>query len=566
MRMLAEFGRFAPNRIFAGMALGVISGLGYAMLIPVLLAAIADDPAGLLLVGEKTVSLFSIEIANPHFAALFFGLCLLIVISRSSAKIVMSRTARDMTVALRTRLARRIAAAPLTVLESIGPARLAAILTEDVRRIVVGGQMLPDMLTNCITVLGTLVFIGYFNYEVLLMVVQAIVVGALAYQLPMKAGRRLFEQARHQYDELQEAVRALLYGSKELKLDRLKRANFFAQVLAPRERALAGAETRAQTLTIAVLSLGDMVSFVVIGLLAFVFVNYHVLGGAELLSVVMAVLYLSGPMASLMNAIVPLALANVSLRNVERVLGDIDVEPEPVQGTDAATPAWDSIHLRDLQYVYGGRGDRFAVGPLDLDIHKGKITFIVGGNGAGKSTLAKLIALHYQPSGGSICFDATPVSDDTREQFRQSIATVFTDYYLFDRLLGNINAGTLETARSYLHELGLAGKVTIDNGLFSSVALSDGQRKRLALLVALLDDKDLYIFDEWAADQDPLFKEVFYRKLLPNLKARGKAVLVISHDDRYFDIADAKLVLADGRLRGQATQAAVLAPDALAII
>jgi len=58
----------------------------------------------------------------------------------------------------------------------------------------------------------------------------------------------------------------------------------------------------------------------------------------------------------------------------------------------------------------------------------------------------------------------------------------------------------------------------------------------------------VYLFDEWAADQDPVFKKVFYTQLLPELKARGKAVLVISHDERYFGAADRVIRLDYGKL------------------
>ena len=106
-----------------------------------------------------------------------------------------------------------------------------------------------------------------------------------------------------------------------------------------------------------------------------------------------------------------------------------------------------------------------------------------------------------------------------------------------------------------LKQLKLDHKVTVVNGVFSTLALSDGQRKRLALLVALMEDRDIYLFDEWAADQDPLFKEIFYRTILPELKTKGKVVAVISHDDRYFDVADRILTMEQGRLLPEASHA-----------
>jgi putative ATP-binding cassette transporter len=188
------------------------------------------------------------------------------------------------------------------------------------------------------------------------------------------------------------------------------------------------------------------------------------------------------------------------------------------------------------------------VGPVSFEIARGDITFIVGGNGSGKSTLSKLITLHYLPTSGAIMFGNTPVQPATLGTCRQQICAIFSDYYLFERFWVLDDPETQRRVADYLTALQLQHKVTIKNGRFSTIALSDGQRRRLALLVALMEDRNLYVFDEWAADQDAAFKEVFYNKLLPELKARNKAVVVISHDERYFDIADKILVMEEGLL------------------
>ena len=100
----------------------------------------------------------------------------------------------------------------------------------------------------------------------------------------------------------------------------------------------------------------------------------------------------------------------------------------------------------------------------------------------------------------------------------------------------------------FLHLLQLEKKVKIEDGKFSTTNLSQGQRKRLALLVALLEHRPFYLFDEWAADQDPEFKKVFYNEIIPMLKKENKIVFVISHDDAYFHLADHTLKLDYGKL------------------
>ena len=169
-------------------------------------------------------------------------------------------------------------------------------------------------------------------------------------------------------------------------------------------------------------------------------------------------------------------------------------------------------------------------------------------NGSGKSPLAKIITGLYVPEAGEIRLDGEPITNKNRDNYRQLFSAVFGDFYLFDNLLGLKNANLDAQATEYLELLHLNHKVKVSNGVLSTTSVSQGQRKRLALLTAYLEDRPFYLFDEWASDQDPLFKNVFYTQLLPDLRARGKTVLVITHDDKYFDLADRIVKLDCGRI------------------
>jgi putative ATP-binding cassette transporter len=188
------------------------------------------------------------------------------------------------------------------------------------------------------------------------------------------------------------------------------------------------------------------------------------------------------------------------------------------------------------------------VGPVNLVFQPGEIVFLVGGNGCGKSTLAKIIAGLYPPESGEIRVDGRRVTEANRDDYRQLFSAVFADFYLFESLMGLKGAHLDQEAQLYLRQLHLDHKVTIQGQSLSTISLSQGQRKRLALLTAYLENRPFYLFDEWASDQDPQFKNIFYRQLLPELKARGKAVLVVTHDDNYFTCADRIIKLDYGRV------------------
>jgi len=186
---------------------------------------------------------------------------------------------------------------------------------------------------------------------------------------------------------------------------------------------------------------------------------------------------------------------------------------------------------------------------LNLTIHQGEIVFIVGGNGSGKTTLAMLLLGLYEPEMGSIVLNGTSVNEANLDKYRQYFSAVFSDFHLFEQLLGTDRHDLSVQATRYVEILNMAHKVKVVDGKFSTINLSTGQRKRLALVSSYLEDRPIYLFDEWAADQDPVFKRIFYTELLPDLKVRGKTILVITHDDAYFSCADRIIKLEDGHLQ-----------------
>ncbi|HJU39229.1 MAG TPA: cyclic peptide export ABC transporter [Tahibacter sp.] len=548
MKLFPAFSRKAPNKVFASILLGGLAGIAYSLLIPLVLNVLREGDRRLDTVESANAYFLGFEIANYTFALVFCAVCVFILFARTLSQVMLTRVAVDVASDLRQTMYERIVRAPLPALESIGPSRLIAALTSDVPRIVAGARMLPDLLINMVTLVGMLGFLLFLNADVFWFVMGCIAFGVVSYQLPMFVGRRYFRRARQGVDDLQESIRGLIHGIKELKLGDAKRRAYFDSVLLAHERQVLRDEKTGHTIVRAAMNYGDLLSFFVIGSITFVFVNYRAITNAELVGVIMALLYVTGPVAVLLNFIPQLSVARVSLQRVTQLFADI-----PRENIDWKTPqrrAWRTLRLDGVSYRHRARdgGAGFGIGPVDLELSRGEITFIVGGNGSGKSTLSKLLTLHYRPESGEIRFDDCGVGPDNIGDWRESVAAIYSDYYLFDRLLVRPDAATEKAVRHYLEVLKLDGKVSYADGRFSTLALSDGQRRRLALLVAFVEDRDLYLFDEWAADQDPTFKNVFYNEILPALRDKGKAVVAITHDDRYFHVADKVIVMEEGRV------------------
>jgi putative ATP-binding cassette transporter len=402
-------------------------------------------------------------------------------------------------------------------------------------------------------VIGCLIFLWWLSWQSLITVLVFLVVGVLTYQLPVRLALRHFDAARESWDLLMKSFRSLTEGTKELKLHFGRRKAFFFEELEPVAGSVRRTNLTGNTIFLGASSWGHVLFFLLVGVVVFAMPRLVDLGPRTLTGFTLAILYMMTPLEAIMETLPRLAQALVSARKIES-LGLSLAEGGQDAELSAAEPAthadWRTIELRGATHTYRTEeGDgHFTLGPLDLSIGRGELLFVVGGNGSGKTTLAKLLTGLYSPEQGEIVLDGQVIEDGNREAYRQMFTAVFSDFFLFERLLGLPSSGVRESADLYLRRLRLSQKVTLRESTLSTIDLSRGQRKRLALLTAYLEDRPVYVFDEWAADQDPEFKEIFYRQLLPELKARGKTTIVISHDDRYYGVADRLIGLESGQI------------------
>lgn len=453
---------------------------------------------------------------------------------------------------LRRDLIRKILSVPLRQLEELGASRILVALTDDVFNITQALLAIPIVAVNVAILLGGAAYLGWLSWQILLAACLLIVIGAVGYRLTIASAFKSLNQAREAEDRLFKGFRALTEGIKELKLHRSRRSAFFTQNIQANTEIYQQHNVAAELRFIGAQTWSHLLYFALIGLILFLVPSLFTLSKSTITGYVITTLYLMGPLAGVLSSFSLFGRANVSLGKVESLGVSLAERSSETCGFDGVEPhrSFERLEMRNVLHSYHREQDdsHFVLGPINLAFKPGELVYLVGGNGSGKSTLAKMLAGLYSPEKGEIRLDGKLITDQNRDDYRQLFSAVFVDFYLFDDLLGLEGPGLDKQAASYLEKLHLHHKVKIANGMFSTTNVSQGQRKRLALLTAYLEDRPFYLFDEWAADQDPYFKNIFYTQLLPELKARGKAVLVITHDDKYFSLADRIIKLDYGKI------------------
>jgi putative pyoverdin transport system ATP-binding/permease protein len=529
MGVLFLLWRYSKASVVGAIAAGFAGGLCNALLLVIMNAAWRGDA------GRNVLALA------------FAGCCAVMVSSRLATNLLLNGVATRAVMAMRLDLLRRVLATPLRQIERVGAPRVLTSLTGDAGTIIDAAATLPYICWNAAVLVAGFGYLAWLSPALFAGVAAVIVLGSSIYRLIMRGAAHRFGLGRVEWDHLFDLLRSSVAGIKELQLHRARRLRFVDDVAesSARYRTHSRDSLRLHSLGV---SWGHSVMFTLLGLLVFV---VPALGGAPQATIVaysMVLLYVLNPLDGMMSAIPSFARAGVAAKRIEE-LGLSLATPLDDTRVRAASETWTQLELIDVIHDYPSEeGGRFRLGPVSLGLRPGEVLFISGGNGSGKSTLAKVLTGLYLPDSGEIRVNGCPVREAEVSDYREHFSTVFFDFHLFDRLLGLDPGQAAERGTRLLRELRLEGKVTVTERGFSTTQLSQGQRKRLALLVAYLEDRPIYVFDEWAADQDPGFKEVFYYEILPALRRKGKGVVVISHDDRYFPVADRLIHLENGTI------------------
>jgi len=513
--------------------------------------------SGLLSAGVLALINHVLHHPSDHSLLAMLGFVVLVagkLLSNLVSQLLLVRFSQDTILNLSLSLCSKILRAPLRRSEQRGAAHILVTLTDDVSWVTWAIQCFPQLIMNVAVVLGCGFYLAWLSWGTFLGVTGVTLLGALGYQWLHTSAFSVIYAAREARASLFQHFRSLTDGLKELLMHRARRQEFVNQEVRKaaesyRQKNLEA--TRMQALADA----WTQVSFYsLIGFIVFLFPSVVTVSPEALTGYVVAVLYMMGPIWGIIGALPTIERGQVALENIERLGVSLDVDHEETQmfavsSVEAGIPP--VVQLNKVVFSYDeerGVETPFTLGPISLELHPGELVYVIGGNGSGKSTFVKVLTGLYQTSQGDVTLAGTRITDANREWYREHFSVVFSDFHLFKKLLGQSDAQAERFVPQYLRLLHMDQKVTVQERTFSTTDLSQGQRKRLALLTAYLEDRPIYVFDEWAADQDPQYKEIFYKTLLPDLRTRGKLVVVITHDDRHFHLGDQVIKLEDGKM------------------
>ena len=530
-----ESPEFRGNLVVISVLAGIVNGFAVALAIN----AAKDLEPGKLQIREFL--LFAIALVAYWVSKEY-------VLNRTTA--IVEGIIRD----IRMRIMRSIRTTSLTVFEKMNRGRIYSVLSTDAITLSLSSGAIINASSSACMLAFVIASIGFLSVYALGITVVFITSAVYLYILKSRTVNAELASASRLENDFFENLNGLLYGYKELKLSRAKNTDFFSADLWNVITSTAALRTKTgKTMNQSVLIGQTFLLFTVAGIL-FLLPNLKPDDVSIIVPVIAIVLFAAGPIGDVVVAIPALARAGTAIDNIyalERDLKENQNETEIFAETQPLVEEpFESIECRGMSFSYpptpGNGHEAFAIQPFDFHVKAGEIVFIVGGNGSGKSTFLKLLTALYEPAAGSLFWNGRPVTADRLASYRNLFTPIFTDFHIFKRILGVPDLDE-NKVRELIARMDLVGKTDVKDRRLTHTDLSTGQKKRLALILAKLDNRPIYIFDEWAADQDPTFRRFFYTQLLPEIKAQGHTVIAVTHDDSYFAHADRVLKMGYGR-------------------
>ncbi|CAH9060193.1 ABC transporter ATP-binding/permease protein YojI [Pseudoalteromonas holothuriae] len=489
-------------------------------------------------VGETGAASFRLDtfvLALVGFVAL--SMCSAAFLSRLS-----SRATRS----VRMTLIKRVMSTSYADYENVGTEKLYNVLINDVNSISAALSEMPTFMYNALLLTICLSYLAYLSPEMFGILACGIVVSGLisrALIRRLSAKSRLLRQSE---DSLMESYKGLLEGFSQLSISKQRSKHHYNNELLPSIDQMCDRERQVRFNWDINRGFTSMLVFMLLGII--IASSQYLNKPGVLLSYVLIITFSASPFAAVMNLVQQFAKAKIAL---DKISGFAIAQEKPTEQLFDQQPTleWQKIEFKDIHFEYPQKGSEvpFSLGPINVTINKGETLFITGGNGSGKSTFIKLLLGFTQASSGQVIIDGKELDINSMGSYQALFTPILANFYLFNDVLrhdGSV-AGK-DKIDPLLEKFEMQSKVSVKDNRFVSTNLSQGQRKRLALINSIVEQCDVFVLDEWAADQDPHFRAVFYQQILPWLKEQGKTVVAVSHDDKYFAQADTRVVFDSG--------------------
>jgi len=438
---------------------------------------------------------------------------------------------------IRLRVMDHIRRSELLSLEAIGRSRIVAAITSDTAVLTQASNMLCFSIQGAVLVFFVAIYVAFLS---LAAIVTTIVIIGVAGVIFHYKNRRLAAEKQKSAEwegRLFDRLTDFLDGFKEVRLNAARSMDLFDDA-SEVSRTAANIKINSQAETFKLIVTSQVSMYVLIGAVVFVAPQFsEALGGLTLTKTTTALMFIVGACFGLVQAIPILLNANAAADRIEQLEIELQATASTLDAAVLAAPSrFDAIEMTGIQFRYVDKSSEatFKIGPIDFSLHPGELVFITGGNGSGKSTFLRVLSGLYPPDSGQIRLNGQLIGDEARDKYRSLMSAIFFDYHLFHKLYGIPDADPGEVDR-LLRQFRLDTKTSLTKGEFRTLDLSGGQRRRLALIVSLLEKRPILLLDEWTAEQDPEFRRKFYDELLPELMRAGATVVVITHDDRYLD-------------------------------
>ncbi len=480
----------------------------------------------------------------------YYSLVLLVyLLGRRFVQIKLTKITVGLVYDMRMKVLSKVLKTSYQKLESINTGRVFTVINDDTAAIGRSAGLLVGLVTSLITILGAFVYMFSISTWATALIVTVMLTLATVYYFVGQSAHKYFEEARDERNIFMSLINGLVDGLKEIN-QHLKKKEEYKKDLSKSAYRFKEKNMIADIKFINGFMVGESLLLILLGLVSMGLSRlFPTISFYTLMSFVIVLLYLIGPINSVLNSVPEVMRIKVSWDRIQQFLKEIpaDLKLDRLSKSSSNIGNIETFKVEDVHFSYpidASELNNFGIGPINFEVHKGEVLFITGGNGSGKTTLAKILTGLYKPDKGTISIDDQELSNTV---LSEHFSTVFNPPYLFKKLYGINILGKESEQENLLELLKLGDKVNIKDGEFSTIDLSSGQRKRLGLLKCYLEDSPIFLFDEWAADQDPEFRYFFYRTLIPQMREQGKIVIAISHDDFYFDIADKIIEMREGQ-------------------